>query len=101
MRSIRSKRSTPSSLQVESYCNSCRVSFPVDARRCVHCGGRLARERLWTASADPAGFVTAPVPAEPFEELEEELPRRAGISPFTLVWIALLLAGYLYRSCVS
>jgi ribosomal protein L37E len=94
-------RSKPSSLQVESYCNSCHVSFPVDARRCSHCGGRLARERLWTGSADPAGVVPAPVPEEHFEEVQEEAPRRAGISPFTLVWIALLLAGYLYRSCVS
>lgn len=67
----------------------------------MHCGGRLARERHWTASADPAGFVPAAVPEEHFEEIEEGLPRRSGISPFTLVWIALLLAGYLYRSCVS
>ena len=47
------------------------------------------------------GFVPAPVPEEHFEELEQEPPRRAGISPMTLVWIALLLAGYVYRSCAS
>jgi hypothetical protein len=67
----------------------------------MHCGGRLAQERLWTENFDPEGFMPAPVPEEHFEELEQELPRRSGISPLTLVWIALLLAGYLYRSCVS
>lgn len=93
--------------RVEVYCNRCHVSFPVGTRRCMHCGGRLDTERRWTElSALPPEFSFEPQP-EPhseahFEELgEEDLPRRSGFSPLTLVWIALLLAGYLYRACAS
>lgn len=95
-------RLKPESPQVEVYCNRCRVSFPVGSRRCIHCGGQLDRERIGRELRTlPAGF-------EPYVEedlegsvLDDEMPRRSGISPLTLVWIALLLAGYLYRSCVS
>lgn len=98
-------RSKPSSPNVEVYCNQCRVSFPVGSRRCLHCGGRLDRERIWTElGALPAGVE--PYLAEHLEEhleevLGDELPRRSRISPLTLVWIGLLLAGYLYRSCMG
>jgi hypothetical protein len=33
--------------------------------------------------------------------VDDEMPRRSGVSPLTLVWVALLLAGYLYRACVT
>jgi len=94
-------RLKPESPQVEVYCNRCGVSFPVGSRRCLHCGGRLDRERVGRElSALPAGFE--PHLEENLEAvLEDEMPRRSGISPLTLVWIALLLAGYLYRSCMG
>ncbi len=94
-------RSKPSSLHVEVYCNSCRVSFPVGSRRCLHCGGHLDRERMGTEfGVLPAGIE--PHLEEHLEELlDDEPPRRSRISPLSLVWIGLLLAGYLYRSCVS
>ncbi len=95
---MRLKRESP---RVEVYCNRCRVSFAVGSRRCLHCGGRLDRERIWTElGALPAGIE--PYLEEHLEEvLGDELPRRSRISPLTLVWIGLLLAGYLYRSCMS
>jgi hypothetical protein len=69
----------------------------------MHCGGRLSRERLWKEGGDPATFVPSQVPDDQLDEVLAEggLTRRSGVSPLTLVWVALLLAGYLYRSCVS
>ncbi len=77
----------------EVYCNQCRVTFPVGSKRCIHCGGRLARHRFQPGMEPPANLDEMLV--------EEELPRRSGISPYTLVWVALLLAGYFYRACTS
>ena len=77
----------------EVYCNQCRVTFPVGTRRCVHCGARLARERF---------HVDMVLPPTPYDvAIDDEMPRRSGVSPLTLVWVALLLAGYLYRACVT
>jgi hypothetical protein len=89
--------------RVEVYCNRCRVSFPVGRRRCLHCGGRLDTERRWTEQTPlPPELEFEPQPEVHFEDLgEDEMPRRSGFSPLTLVWIALLLAGYLYRACAS
>jgi hypothetical protein len=75
----------------EVFCHQCRVTFPVDARRCVHCGGRLS------ASRSPGGVPTRPAIEEVLQETE--LTRRGGFSPTTLVWIALLVSGALYRAC--
>ncbi len=33
--------------------------------------------------------------------VEVEQPKRSGFSPLTMVWVALLLAGYLYRACAG
>ena len=77
----------------EVYCPHCRVTFAVGTRRCVHCGGRLGRERFRAAVDLPPGGEDILV--------EEEPGRRSGLSPFTLVWVALLLAGYFYRACTS
>ena len=77
----------------EVYCNRCRVTFPLGARRCIHCGGRLAKERFQAQLALPPDLDDV--------QTEEDLPRRSGLSPFTLVWIAVLLAGYLYRACTT
>jgi hypothetical protein len=34
-------------------------------------------------------------------EVDEASGRRSGPSPFTLIWVLLLIGGYLYRSCAS
>lgn len=76
----------------EVLCRRCQVSFPVGTRHCVHCGGRIGRERLAlpSTSADP-------LPDE-FGE-QEVAPRSRFLSPFTVMWLLLALAGALYRQC--
>ena len=78
----------------EVYCPRCRVTFPTGTKRCIHCGGRIGRERFQPA-------LNPPPPASEDVLVEQEPARRSGLSPFTLVWVALLLAGYLYRACAS
>ena len=75
----------------EVYCNHCQVTFPVGVKNCVHCGRRLGRERFQPTLGLPAGSEEVLV--------EEEAPRRSGISPITVIWVVLLIGGYLYRSC--
>ena len=87
----------------EVYCHHCRVTFAPGTRRCVHCSGRLSQEApLGTLQDGPS------MPLHPVEELmeepadfavEDEKPKRIGFSPLTMVWVALLLVGYLYRAC--
>ena len=79
----------------EVYCERCRVSFPIGARRCIHCGGPT------TAAGADRSLRHAPAgePEAVDSELEPELVRRRFISPTTFVWIALIAAGYLYRAC--
>jgi len=83
-----------SSAFFEVYCNRCNVTFPVGTRRCLHCGGRLSRER-GTPEAEPAQpFLLAP--AE-----EGEAPRRSPISPILLLWLAVFVGGTIYRACAG
>lgn len=78
----------------EVFCRRCQVSFPVGTRRCLHCGGRVDRERF----APPPG---ASEQEEQFMEEfgEAEMPRGRFLSPFTVIWLLLAVAGALYRQC--
>jgi hypothetical protein len=79
----------------EVYCDRCRVTFPVGTRRCVHCGGPTGgAPRRVAMRFEP---VAEPEVAEP--EVEAELGRRRMVSPMTLVWIVLIIAGYAIRAC--
>jgi hypothetical protein len=77
----------------EVYCTRCRVTFPIGTRKCIHCGERVGRDRFQPALGLLPGGEEISVEPEP--------ARRSGLSPFTLVWVALLLGGYLYRACAS
>jgi hypothetical protein len=78
----------------EVFCQRCRVTHPVGTRRCVHCGGPIGRERAKPRLALP--------PEAEEVELEDVIQRRSGIfSPVTLLWVVILLGGYLYRSCAG
>ena len=48
----------------EVYCFRCRVTFPVEARRCLHCGGQLypPGQRVVPAT-DPSLHEGLPLPA--------------------------------------
>jgi ribosomal protein L37E len=91
MRGVQSSR--PAAFEV--HCDRCRVTFPVGTRRCIHCGGPMS------ASRKASGLRVAP-DAEPVTheaELEPEPVQRRFVSPTTLLWIALIAGGYLYRAC--
>lgn len=77
----------------EVFCHECHVSFAAGTKRCVHCGSRLDKKRHRPKLDLPPGREEV--------VLEESGERRGGFSPFTLIWVVLLVAGYLYRSCTA
>jgi hypothetical protein len=78
----------------EVYCSRCSVTLPVGQKHCIHCGGRLSKERL-----EPGEFA---IPFEEAEEIQEEITtRRSGWSPLALIWLLLFVGGTIYRSCVG
>lgn len=78
----------------EVYCPHCSVTFPVGQKNCIHCGGRLARERL-----EPGEFTTPFEAAE--EDPDETVTRRSSWSPLALIWLLLFVGGTIYRSCAG
>ncbi len=84
----------------EVYCQRCGVTFPINAKRCVHCGGRLSN----TQSASPLVFEPSiqTSMAPPLELQDEDTPRRTrGFSPISILWIAVALAVGVQRACSS
>ena len=80
----------------EVHCERCRVTFPVGTRRCIHCGSPTSRApRQHGLRVGPAHESEAEGPETP----DPELARRRFVSPLTLMWIALIAAGYLVRAC--
>ena len=58
----------------------------------MHCGSAIGRKRR---------LPRIPVPPGHEEVLVEEEPssKPGMMSPVTIIWVLLLLGGYLYRSC--
>lgn len=86
----------------ESYCFSCHVTFPVEARQCVHCGGRLARRAPGAESAGLPGLLGGGR-GEPEEMPDEEgalftMRRFGGLLVWTLVAASALLSNLCERS---
>jgi len=85
----------PASFEV--HCDRCRVTFPVGTRRCLHCGAATTASRgSPRLHLEPA---SEPNPVE--AELEQEPSPRRLVSPTTIIWIALIAVGYLYRACAG
>ncbi len=88
----------------EVYCQRCRVTFPINAKRCLHCGGRLSNTRsvppiVFEPSMQPSMQPSMP---PPLDLPDEETPRRTrGISPISILWIAVALAVGVQRACSS
>jgi hypothetical protein len=78
----------------EVFCPQCSVTFPVGARHCLHCGGRLSRERGQL-------IETQSIFEEEGAPLEDQGPRMSRFSPVALIWVLLFVAGTLYRACTS
>ncbi len=89
----------PSAFEV--YCQRCNVSFPIGTRRCVHCGGRTARQRGFVPSSRMAEspLEIAQIEEEEVGESDLVVQRRGIFSPVALMWIVLALAGAFYRAC--
>ena len=93
---IRLVQSTGPQNAYEVYCYPCQVTAPVGSRRCLHCGGRLSKQRT-----QPAVMTTKPLEESIKEnDVPDELQQRSGTNlPMTAVWILLLVGGSLYRLC--
>lgn len=95
----------------EVWCGHCDVSFPVGTKKCMHCGGRVQRERpakhgMRVAFAsepehDESAFFDVSTGEEGVAE-EEESPRRRWLrASMSLVWMVLLAAGYIWQNCAG
>jgi hypothetical protein len=93
----------------EVFCHHCRVTFPVEARRCIHCGGPLAARQEGagsrlrsTAVAPPSGDPTEAIfrPPSPADEGSEEpeagvmlLRRFGGLALWALIALSAVLSN--------
>jgi len=86
----------------EAWCPRCRVTWPPEARTCVHCGGRVAPTRaladdvMQGGAAPAAAEIRSPQPAEAAAPRSPLRLLRVGIA---VLWLALALAGSLLRHC--
>ena len=80
----------------EVRCHSCNVSFPPDAKVCLHCGSRLGRIPLGV------GSLGSHEPID-FDESELGEPQRHGLLRTGLgsVWILLAITATCYRVCTG
>jgi len=93
----------------EVYCPRCRVTFPIGAKKCLHCGGRVGPRDDWgqmVRSREGGGLkVPGEVGAQTFESEAadaDELEGRSALrSPITMLWIFLALATAVYRACTG
>ena len=108
----------------EVRCPRCDVSFPVDTRRCLHCGGATGPSVIElpefqhsvveepepspsyapAAAVDERGYAASPFQPETqprFEAEEEEGSGRPSIlrSASTIIWIALAILFSVMRVC--
>jgi len=90
----------------EVYCFQCNVSAPVGTRRCVHCGGRLSgpqdpRRSTLAGLLEPESLagLLEPESSEAEEDGEELATSIGSAAPKIVLWIVLLIGGFLYRYC--
>ena len=97
----------------EVRCHSCNVSFPPGTKVCLHCGGRTGEpavpvllseiRALSQADGDDAQLPSQAGELAEAPAGEEAEPGRRSLfgTAMSLFWVLLLVAGYLFRSCVS
>ncbi len=98
----------------EVRCHRCDVTFPVETRNCVHCGGRLdprdqsgILESVVEVDPDMAGRSPMPIDvmADPVqtEGEDDEEPTSTGRSLIRslggFIWVIVLIGFTLARSC--
>ena len=79
----------------EVYCFRCRVTFPAEARTCLHCGGKLYAPGERPVASDPTS-PGPPLPLPTGDESGEEGPglavrRFGGLAIWGLVAISAIL----------
>jgi hypothetical protein len=81
----------------EVYCFRCRVTFPVEARQCLHCGGPLfgRDERASAAAAIAAPNARPPAAGEDDENPLLAVRRFGGAA----IWVIVALAAVLQNLC--
>jgi len=96
---MRQHQTPTASFQV--WCNECHTSFATGTKRCIHCGGRLAKQSRRRSLRAPQLDPQIGFPEEVEDVMIEDTPApgRKGFSPLTLVWVAVLLGGYLFQLC--
>ena len=97
------KRHQAPTADFEVWCDRCGTSFAAGTKRCIHCGGRLARRggRRGLRAAALSQELDLPDEVEDVMMDEAASPARRSFSPLTLVWIAVLLGGYLFQLCAQ
>lgn len=94
----------PDPRHYEKRCPSCNVTYPLEQKRCIHCGARLGGLGALapggglprsSAEPDPEDFVEA-------EEADEQPQLRRGMTRgLGLLWIFILLATTIVRACTE
>ena len=83
----------------EVYCHHCHVTFPAEARRCLHCGGPLSPPgqgpSLGISQAIAVGGPAPPIPAD--EEQQEGaalmMRRFGGLAMWAIVALSAVLSN--------
>lgn len=94
----------------EVRCHRCNVSFPPETKVCLHCGGRTGEPREPLALTELPGLGSAAeeesLPFDPQAPGEvaagdgtEAVRRSVFGTVVNLLWVALLIGGYLFHTC--
>lgn len=101
----------------EVYCAHCRVSFPVETRVCLHCGGPTGHAAYGASLANGYSTAATKRPIEPmadspvsYGKTDVEAPLPAEDAPASLgrslirslggiIWVLLLIGYSLAQSC--
>ncbi len=90
--------------EFEVRCPRCRVSFPLGTRSCLHCGGRTRKATSPPQMLEMAVSTAEEAPLPPVEGADER-EESVRQSPFRMVtgfiWLALAVAGSMYRLCAA
>ncbi len=86
----------------EVRCETCRVTFPLGTKQCLHCGGRLGSK----GSVPPLSAVfpeAAELDPELLDQGEAEQTGRRGPVRLvmSLIWVLLALVGTVFRICTG
>ena len=85
----------------EVYCFHCRVTFPAEARRCLHCGGPLFGPGERAGAAAPAARAGPGLPLPAGDEAEEGpvvmVRRFGGLAIWAIVALAAVLQSLCHR----